>query len=474
MGTKTTEQISQLNLVPGCRVHFIGIGGSSMSGIAEIVLARGYQVSGSDRAESPNLAKLRSLGAQIYVGHDERNLAEDTGLVVYTLAIAQDNPEYQKALRRKIPTIERGKFLGVLTREHAYSIAVAGTHGKTTTTSMVASILLAGQKDPSVHLGGIFPLIGGNVRASSSPYFVTEACEYHENFLNLSPFAGILLNIEEEHLDYYHSLKEIQTAFQKFVRLIPRQGFLVVCAENPNALEAAGAACCPIHTYGFQRKNPLLGGNHYRIADTQHSVSAGSLFTIYKNGTFFCQVELKVPGIHNILNATAAAAAGDALDCSPEEIVHGLGAFTGAARRFEIKGTFCGATVVDDYAHHPTEIAATLRAAKQFSGGRIWSIFQPHTYSRAKIFQNEFAEALADSHQIIVTDIYAAREKDPGDIHAAKLTAIMREKGLSALYLPDFDEILSYLRQRVQPGDIILTLGAGTITQLAEKLICTP
>lgn len=469
MDTNNKEEINPLSLTPGCKVHFIGIGGSSMSGIAEIILARGYQVSGSDRADSPNLAKLRKLGAQVYIGHDANHLADDTALVVYTLAIAEENPEYQKALAQKIPLVERGKFLGFLTREHEISIAVAGTHGKTTTTSMIASVLLAADKDPSVHLGGIFPLIGGNVRASQSPYFVTEACEYHANFLNLSPFAGVILNVEEEHLDYYRNLEDIQIAFRRFVNLLPANGFLLVNADNTNALEVAKAASCPVHTYGSHAEGPGQG-THYHYTDLQQEDGRGSRYTLCKNALPLCSLSLPVPGLHNVLNSVAAAAVGDLLGCTPQAIEEGLAAFTGTARRFERKGHFCGAEVVDDYAHHPTEIAATLQAAREQCSGTIWSIFQPHTYSRARNFRKEFAQVLEASDQIIVTDIYAAREPDPGDVHSTQLVSLLEEKGLFARYMPDFDEILRYLQTQVKEGDMILTLGAGTITQLAEKL----
>lgn len=455
-------------LSPGAHIHFIGIGGSSMSGLAQITAARGYRVTGSDRTDSDKLNKLRGLGIEICIGHDEKNLSPACSLVVYTLAIAKDNPEYCKARKLGIPTIERGVYLGILTKEHPYSIAVSGTHGKTTTTSMIASILISDHKEPSVHLGGVFPRIGGNILASPGPYFVTEACEYHENFLNLFPYAGVILNIEAEHLDYYRDISQIKQAFMKFARLLPADGFLVVCGQNQVALEAASAAVCPVTTYGCAasaEESPY----EYTAIDLQAN-ERGTRFQIWKEGRFFTEIFLSIPGRHNVLNALAAAAVCDRLHCTADSISDGLSQFCGTERRFEQIGVCNGAAIIDDYAHHPTEIRATLEAAAAYASGKIWCVFQPHTYSRAKAFLHDFPAALSGGDEIIVADIYSAREKNTGDISSQMLTDTLQKAGLRAVYMPDFQEITTYLRSHIKPNDLVITLGAGDINQVGYAL----
>ena len=453
------------------KVHFIGIGGSSMNGIAEIVLKYGCQVTGSDRSPSANTKRLEALGAKVFYGHAETNLPDDCNLVIYTLAIAEDNPELLKAKRLGMKIIERGKFLGCLTARHKYSLAISGTHGKTTTTSMAAAILLADQKDPCVHVGGYLPMIHGSVRASTSEYFVTEACEYHKNLLNLKPYAGIILNVEAEHLDFYKGgLAEIKETFSEFAERIHPDGFLLVCADNDNALEVRERAHCKTLTYSI---NPEKAETvSYAAVNIRIEENGASSFDFCYLGKPIVSVKLKVPGRHNISNATAAAAACHALGCNPESIRNGLSVFEGANRRFEYKGTVNGACIIDDYAHHPTEIKAVLDTARTITrnGGKIWSIFQPHTYSRAKMFADDFCEALRGSDRIFVTDIYAAREKDPGDINSQMLADKFRARGLNAVYLPDFSEIVSRIRENAAEGDLVITFGAGDVNKIAAEL----
>ena len=450
------------------KVHLIGIGGSSMNGIAEIIMKHGISVSGSDRSHSANTDRLEQLGARIFLGHFADNLDPDCDLVVYTLAIADDNPELLKARALGIPTVERGVFLGTVVKSHAYSLAVSGTHGKTTTTSMAAAILLAAEKDPCVHLGGFFPLINGSVRASTSPYLVTEACEYHKNLLNLSPYAGIILNVEAEHLDFYKGgLPEILDTFSAFAGKIDPQGFLVVCGDNAAAMKAAENAGCRVLTYSVNTANA-----DFYAKDIEIDPDGSSHFTICTGAAPVARIELKVPGRHNISNALAAAAACIQFGCTGEDIEKGLLAFRGANRRFECKGKINGAPVIDDYAHHPTEIKAVLDTARAMVGnkGRIWSIFQPHTFSRAKSFGDQFCEALKGSDTVITADIYAARERDPGDINSELLVAKFKDAGINALYMPSFEDIEAYIRENVAAGDIVITLGAGDINKVAVNL----
>lgn len=452
-------------LIPGCNVHFIGIGGSSMSGLAEIMLMKGYKISGSDEHESPGTNKLMNLGATIYIGHNEQQIPEECKLVVYTLAISDDNCELLKAQQMNITILERGKFLGFLTKEYPTSIAVSGTHGKTTTASMVACVLLECSLDPSVHLGGILPRIGGNVRASNSPYFVTEACEYHENFLNLSPFGSVILNIEEEHMDYFRDLQHIKDAFTKFIKLLPIDGFLVACADNENILDIIVQAECIAVTYAIENTNA-----DFIAKDISYNDMGCGIFSVYKNGEFYAKVCLNVPGKHNILNALAAFAVGYMLNCENSDIVRGLESFTGAKRRFELKGRCNGAPVIDDYAHHPTEIEATLFGAKNSTKGKMFCIFQPHTYSRAKNFIKDFARSFNLAFQVIVTDIYASREINPGDINSQMLTDSFIKDGVNAIYMPDFDEVVSYIKAHITADDLVITLGAGDVNKIAVSL----
>lgn len=450
------------------KVHLIGIGGSSMNGIAEIIMKYGISVSGSDRGRSANTDRLERLGAKIFIGHAASNLDSDCDLVVYTLAISEDNPELLRARELGIPIIERGVFLGSIVSSHSYSLAVSGTHGKTTTTSMAAAILLASGKDPCVHLGGFFPMINGSVRASTSPYLVTEACEYHKNLLNLSPYAGIILNIEAEHLDFYKGgLPEIVDTFSAFAGKIDPRGFLVVCRDNEPAMEAAKRAACKVLTYSIEADSA-----DFYAKDIEILPDGSSHFTIHTGTSSVARVKLKVPGRHNISNALAAATACLQFGCTSEDIEKGLAVFQGANRRFECKGKINGAPIIDDYAHHPTEIKAVIDTARAMIGskGRIWSIFQPHTYSRAKAFGSEFCEALKDSDTVIAADIYAAREQNPGDISSEMLVEKFKAAGINALYMPSFEDIEAYIRKNAAQGDIVITLGAGDINKVAIKL----
>ena len=448
-------------------IHFIGIGGSSMSGLAELAVKQGYFVSGSDRIASDKLKYLSDKGIHIYPSQSSENITDDISLVVYTLAVPDSNPELAEVRRRNIPTVERGVYLGKIASHYKYSVAVAGTHGKTSTTSMLSSIALSAGKEPSIHIGGIFPRIGSNVLASQSNYFITEACEYHENFLNIHPYGGIILNVEAEHLDYYKDLDHIKTAFSKFASSCDSTGFLIVCADNAIAVEVSAAAKCPVIFYSTKDPSaPYYAGN------VRHS-ETGSSYTLFKNGSPLQEIHLHVPGLHNVSNSLAAAAAAICLDCSPKSIAEGFDAFYGTGRRFEKKGVYHGVPIIDDYAHHPTEIAATLAAARSIlpSSGKIFAIFQPHTYSRAIAFLDDFAKVLKGADQVVVTDIYSAREKNLGMISGASMADYFIGHGLSAKYISAFEEISDFIKSCVVPGDIVITLGAGDVNKIIDIIL---
>ena len=458
-----------MNLPKGAHIHFIGIGGSSMSGLALLALHAGYRVSGSDRASGAVTAMLESKGATVMIGQRRENITSDIDLVIYTVAIGTDNPELLAAKELGISVIERGRYLGVLCQDYAFPVAVSGTHGKTTTTAMIGGIMLAAGKDPAIHLGGSFPLIGGSVRPSSGDYFITEACEYHAHMLELAPYATVLLNVEAEHLDYYKDLEEIKAAFVKFVRLCPKEGFCVVCKEDADAYDVSLQADCRRITYAL--KDSDLRADYE--ADNLTESGDGIAFRWYAPGdTMGHDAKLHVPGRHNVLNALAAISVCHTLGCSPEAICEGLSSFTGTGRRFEKVGTVRGATLIDDYAHHPTEIQATLSAARASvsEGGRVLAIFQAHTYSRALAFKTEFASALAIADRIFVADIYAAREPDPGTISGKMMAEDFAKSSLPATYEGNFEAIARVVSSELRAGDLIISLGAGDVNKILKMI----
>ncbi len=453
----------------GSHIHFIGIGGSSMSGLALLALHAGYRVSGSDQAQNATLLTLSAKGAEIQIGQSPENITSDIDLVIYTVAISQDNPELVAAQKAGIPIMERGKYLGLLCKEFPYVIAVSGTHGKTTTTAMIGSIMLAAQKDPAIHLGGNFPLIGGSVRPASEDFFVTEACEYHAHMLELSPYAAVLLNVEAEHLDFYKDLEDIKAAFVKFVQLCPSDGFAVACKEDANAYTVLKQASCRKITYAF-RDSGLTADYE---ADSLEESPEGVSFTWYgPDNAEGHTAKLSVPGRHNVLNALAAICVCHTLGCSPEEIRKGLALFTGTGRRFEKVGFVRGAALIDDYAHHPTEIQATLAAARKTveKGGRVLAIFQAHTYSRALAFKEDFAHVLKLADQVFVADIYAAREPNPGTISGASMATDFCAAGLNASYGESFQAIATAVSRELKAGDLIISLGAGDVNQILHMI----
>ena len=447
------------------RIHFIGIGGISMSGLAEILLEEGFTVSGSDAKESPLTRKLESEGAHICYGQKAENITDDIDCVVYTAAISRTNPELIEAVAHKIPMLTRAELLGQLMKNYDTPIAVSGTHGKTTTTSMISHILLEGKVDPTISVGGILKAIGGNIRVGSSETFLTEACEYTNSFLHFFPKISVILNIEEDHLDFFKDLEDIRHSFHQFAALLPSDGTLVINGEITDYPEIYQGLDCNVVTYG-----PSADFD-YSASDISYDEEGHVSFDLAKHGEKAGRITLSVTGDHNVSNALASIAVAELLDIPMDTIKKGLLSFTGTDRRFEYKGTFNGVTVVDDYAHHPTEIKATLKAAQHYPLNSVWCAFQPHTSTRTNAFFHEFAEALSHADHLVLADIYAARETDTLGISSADLAEEAAKLGTDSHYFPSFAEIESFLKENCRPGDLLITMGAGDIVTVGEDLI---
>lgn len=448
-------------------VYFIGIGGISMSGLAEILLSEGFSVSGSDWNRSPLTQMLEEQGAKVNYGKPQRaeNITDDIDLVVYTAAVHKDNPEYAEAVRKNIPVLTRAQFLGQLMRNYKTPIAVSGTHGKTTTTSMISEILLQADTDPTLSVGGILRSIHGNIRVGKSDLFVVEACEYTNSFLSFFPKIGIILNIEEDHLDFFKDIEEIRDSFRRFARLIPDDGCLILNSGIDRWQEITEGLSCRIITFGLDESAD------YYPSDITYNEFADATFLAHRKGAAPLSVTLGVPGEHNILNALAALALSDLLCLSPADAQEALRSFHGTDRRFEYKGTVNGITIIDDYAHHPTEITATLKAARNYPHKTLWCVFQPHTYSRTKAFLDDFASALCLADRVILADIYAARETDTLGISSADIRDRIVKAGKKCDYFHTFEEIEKFILANCINGDLLITMGAGDVVNIGETLL---
>lgn len=447
------------------KIHMIGIGGISMSGIAEILVNWGFQVSGSDRTDSDILHTLENAGIKIYIGHDAKNV-EGADCVVFTAAINKDNPELIRAKELAIPIIERSDFLGELTRCYKNTIAVSGTHGKTTTTSLVSLCFLEANRDPSIQVGAIIKELDGNYRVGNSENFIIEACEYVESFLKFSPKSEIILNIDNDHLDYYKNLENIKNAFIKYVKLLPEDGHLIINADDNNCLDLPVYSKAQAIKYGIENDDVDFQAKNIKFDD-----EGMAEFDVYKYNEFYEHISLSIPGKHNILNALACIALCDTYGISKADIKNAIHKFKGADRRFEFKGMLNGARVYDDYGHHPTEVKATAKALKNKKYNKSWVVFQPHTYSRTFNLLDDFANALLEFDNIIVTDIYAARETNTYNISSKDLVNKIIDLGKNAIYLPSLEECASYLKENVKKDDIVLTLGAGTVTNIGPMIV---
>ena len=446
-------------------IHFIGIGGISMSGLAEILLKENFTITGSDAKESDLTRHLESLGARVYIGQCAQNIEEGTDLVVYTAAIHADNPEFARVVELGIPMLTRAELLGQIMRNYEVPIAISGTHGKTTTTSMAASVLLQGNLDPTISVGGILPAIGGNIRVGQSPNFITEACEYTNSFLSFFPKISVILNIDADHLDFFKDLDDIRNSFRKFAEILPKDGYLIINADIPNCEEIYKDLPCEVITYSVNGTADITAKEI-----SYNAMGYGSFECIYK-GTSLGRFTLSVPGEHNISNALSVMAIAKILMLDTDTIQKGLLSFQGTNRRFQYKGEIGGVTIIDDYAHHPTEIQATLTAAGNYPHKKLWVVFQPHTYTRTSALLHEFAEVLATAETVILADIYAAREKNTIGITSKDLMAEIEKRGGNVYYYPSFSEIEDFLLANCTKGDLVITMGAGDVVNIGENLL---
>jgi len=445
------------------RIHFVGIGGIGMSGIAELLLNLGYQVSGSDLKPSPITQRLATLGGKIFPGHAAENV-RDANVVVVSSAVRPDNVEILEAKKLQIPVIPRAEMLAELMRLK-YGVAIAGSHGKTTTTSMIATVLVRGGYDPTVVIGGRLNAFGSNAKLGKGEFLVAETDESDGSFLKLSPTLAVVTNIDREHLDYYAGLAEIQAAFEVFVNKVPFYGAAVLCLDDPNVQAIIPRVTRRIVTYGTSSQADLVA-SRIKFHDF------GCSYQARYQGNPLGSVSLQVPGLHSVLNSLAAVAIGLELDIPVEKIIAALGAFQNADRRFHIKGEKRGILVVDDYGHHPTEIIATLSAARSSSDRRIVAVFQPHRYTRVRALEEEFARAFYHADVVIVLPIYPAGEDAIEGVRAEKLAALIKKHGhRDVTYAPDFPAAVELLRKKLQKGDLVLTLGAGDVWKIADKLL---
>ena len=455
----------QIDFHKPLHIHFIGIGGISMSGLAEILLGEDFPVSGSDAKESDLTRQLEERGAKIYIGQRASNITDNVELVVYTAAIHPDNPEYACAKERNLPMLTRAELLGQIMKNYQLPIAVSGTHGKTTTTSMISHILLEADTDPTISVGGILPAIHGNIRVGQSETFITEACEYTNSFLSFFPKISIILNIDADHLDFFKDLEDIRNSFRRFAALLPTDGTLIINQDIPNVEEITQGLDCEILTYSLKEKAD------YHAENIEFDEFAHASFDCIKGEENLGRFTLSVPGMHNVSNALSAIALGVKIGIDLPAIQKGLLHFSGTDRRFQYKGKVAGVTVIDDYAHHPTEIQATLKTAKNYPHKTTWCVFQPHTYTRTKALMQEFAQALSLADKVILADIYAARETDTLGISSANLRDLLLEKGVDAYYFPTFDEIEAFLLENCIHGDVLITMGAGDVYKIGENLL---
>ena len=447
-------------------VHFIGIGGISMSGLAEILMNEGFRVSGSDMKSSELTDNLEKKGAVISIGQKAENIS-DPDLVVYTAAIHPDNPEYAEAVKKGIPMLSRAELLGEIMANYGEAVNVSGTHGKTTTTSMITDIMLEAGKEPTVTVGGMLDAIGGNIKIGKRDLFIAEACEYTNSFLSFHPTIAVILNVEADHLDFFKDIDDIRSSFKRFAMTLPQddRGYLIINGDIRDVSYFTDAVKCGCLTFG---KAP---GCDLTAADIEFDDKACASYSLIVKGENKGRVVLSVPGEHNVYNSLAAIGVGLRLGIGLDTIIRALKGYTGTKRRFELKGNVRGFDVIDDYAHHPQEIEATLKAAAMYPHKKLFVVFQPHTYTRTKALLNEFADALCGADEVILADIYAAREKNTIGISSGDLADLIAEKGGRSIYIPDFESIKEYIYDNVKEGDLLITMGAGNVVDIADQLV---
>ncbi len=447
-------------------IYFVGIGGISMSGLAEILHHAGFTVSGSDWKSSAVTKSLEALGIHVSYGENASHITSDIDCAVLTSAVKENNLEFQAIREMEIPYLSRGQLLGQIMRNYQNSIAISGTHGKTTTTSMISEILLRADTDPTLSIGGILKTIGGNIRVGGNQYFVTEACEYTNSFLSFFPTVGIILNIEEDHLDFFKDINDIRCSFRKFAELLPADGCLIINGDIPDYQEITQGLSCKVITFSTQNSNA-----DYHPCHISYNDFGDPTFQACTSNMEAHTFSLKVPGLHNVGNALASIALADYLGIERSITQTALSNYNGIDRRFEYKGCVGGVTIIDDYAHHPTEITATLSAAQKYPHNSLWCVFQPHTYTRTKEFMSDFAKALCLADKIVLADIYAAREIDTLGISSETLQAEIKSLGHECYYFPTFDEIENFLLENCIKGDLLITIGAGDVLKIGENLL---
>jgi UDP-N-acetylmuramate--alanine ligase len=448
------------------KVHFIGIGGISMSSLAEILLSMGISVSGSDTNCSELTKHLESIGATINYVQEAANITDDIDLTVYTAAIDVNDPELCASINKNIPTIPRATLVGLIMKRYKHAIGVSGTHGKTSTTSMISHILLAANADPTIMVGGILNSIGGNLRIGTSDTMITEACEYTNSFLSFNPTVAVILNVAEDHMDFFKDLDDIRLSFKKYASLVPKTGTVVIGSDIDDYSYFTDELDCNIITFGSKESSAIVTAHNI----TYDTFANGS-FDLVKDNVILTHIDLKVTGLHNIHNALAAAATAIALDLPMEAIKSGLESFNGTVRRFEKKGELNGFTIIDDYAHHPDEIKTTLLTAKNYPHAKLWCVFQPHTYTRTKAFFDEFVETLSLADAVVFADIYAAREINTIGISSKDLCDEMIKQGKEAYYFPTFNEIEKFLLKNCKKDDLLITMGAGNVVNIGDNLL---
>ena len=445
-------------------IFFIGIGGISMSALAELMLYKGYKVYGSDRMPSINTEKLEKNGATIYYEHKKEHI-ENMDLVIFTDAISFDNEEYMAAVKEKIDLVDRATFLGAIMKNYKNSIAVSGTHGKTTTTSMITEIIKDLDLNPTIMLGGLLKDIDGNIKIGDENLFLTEACEYKANILKYFPTTEIILNIDEDHLDYFDNIDHIIRTFKGYVDNLHADDYVILNVDDENVENLFPIDNCKVFTFGIKNDADL------RAKNIDFSEDGFPTYDLYLKGKKICHVELSVLGRHNVLNSLAAIAATYVNNIPIEDAIIGLKNYKGVERRLEEKGYYKGTKIMDDYAHHPTEIKSSIHAIKNACKGKLYTIFQPHTYTRTKLLLDAFANSFDESDVIIITDIYAAREKDYGDIHSKTLRDAISDHRDNAFYISGFEDIVKFIKENIKKDDVVVTMGAGDVYKIGEMIL---
>ena len=447
----------------GGTIHLIGIGGSSMSGLAEMLIDQGYRVTGSDRDETYLVHFVREKNARVYIGHRAENV-HGADLVVYSAAISPDNPERKEAERLGIPAIERAVLLGQLMEGFPLAVGICGAHGKTTVTSMLSQMLVENQMDPSIHIGGRLDAIGGSTRVGHGPIFVAEACEYNRSFLHLSPTVAVVLNIDADHLDCYRDIDEIEETFGQYLSLLPENGAAIGNGDDPRVVRLFSRLKCRTILFGF---NPELEWHPAALQEDDQGVASFDLIHYSKT---VAKIRMNVPGKFNALNGIAAVSAASYLGLSEEKAADTLRRFSGAHRRFELTDRIDGVEIFHDYGHNPAEMRNALSVARKRCRGKLWAVMQPHTFSRVRTLFDQYLTCTEEADHTLVTDICAAREPDPGDLNSGMLVEGMKQKGIDAVWTPSFDDTEKYLKTHWSPGDLVITMGCGDINLLNDQI----